>query len=61
MYVRAATERSLSGTPMHLLRASVDAPNRAIPINGMFHARMEPLHTFVFSYPMDGILRASET
>jgi len=30
MYVRAAAERSLSGTPMHLLL--VDAPNRAVPI-----------------------------
>jgi len=58
MYVRAATERSMSGTPMHLL--PVDAPNRAIPINGMFHARMEPLRAFGSSYPMDGILRASE-
>ena len=38
MYVRAAAERSLSGTPMHLLL--VDAPNRAVPINGMFHARL---------------------
>jgi len=58
MYVRAAAERSLSGTPMHLLL--VDAPNRAVPINGMFHARLEPLRAFVSSYPMDGILRISE-
>jgi len=58
MYVRAAAERSLSGTPMHLL--FVDAPNRAVPINGMFHARLEPLRAFVSSYSMDGILRISE-
>jgi len=58
MYVRAAAERSLSGTPMHLLL--VDAPNRAVPINGMFHARLEPLRAFVSSYPMDGILGISE-
>jgi len=58
MYVRAAVERSVSGTPMHLLLA--DARNRAIPINGMFHARLEPLRAFVSSYPMDGILRAAE-
>ena len=58
MYVRAAAERSLSGTPMHLLL--VDAPTRAVPINGMFHARLEPLRAFVSSYPMDGILRISE-
>jgi len=56
MYVRTAAERSLSWTPMHLL--FVDAQNRAIPINGMFHARLEPLRAFVSSYPMDGILRA---
>jgi len=43
---------------MHLLL--VDASNRAVPINGMFHARLEPLCTFVSSYPMDGILRISE-
>jgi len=60
MYVRAAAERSLSRTPMHLLLVTVDAPNRAIPINGMFHARLEPLRAFVSLYPMDGILRASE-
>jgi len=58
MYVRAAAERYLSGTPMHLLL--VDAPNRAVPINGMFHTRLEPLRAFVSSYPMDGILRISE-
>jgi len=58
MYVRAAAERSLSGTPMHLLL--VDAPNHAVPINGMFHARLEPLRAFVSSYPIDGILRISE-
>jgi len=58
MYVRAAAERSLSGTPMHLLL--VDAPNRAVPINEMFHARLEPLCAFVSLYPMDGILRNSE-
>ena len=58
MYVRAAAARSSSGTPMHLLL--VDAPNRALPINGMFHARLEPLRTFVSSYPKDGILRISE-
>jgi len=58
MYVSAAAERSLSGTPTHLLL--VDAPNRAVPINGMFHARLEPLRAFVSLYPMDGILRASE-
>jgi len=58
MYVRAAAERSLSGTPMYLLL--VDAPNHAVPINGMFHARLEPLRAFVSSYPMDGILRNSE-
>ena len=49
MYVRAAAERFFSGTPMHLL--FVDAPNRAIPTNGMFHARLEPLCAFVSSYP----------
>jgi len=47
---------------MHLLL--VDAPNRAVPINGimMFHARLEPLRAFVSSssYPTDGILRISE-
>ena len=58
MYVRAAAEHSLSGTPMHLLLE--DAPNCAISRNGMFHARMEPLRAFISSYPMDGILRASE-
>jgi len=58
MYVRAAAERSLSGTPMHLLL--VDAPNRAVPKSGMFHARLEPLRAFISSYPMDGILRISE-
>jgi len=57
MYVRAAAERSLFGTPMHLLL--VDAPNSAVPINGMFHARLEPLRAFVSSYPMDRILRSS--
>jgi len=58
MYVRAAAQRSLSGTPMHLLL--VDAPNRAVPINRMFHARLESLRAFVSSYPMDGILQISE-
>jgi len=58
MYVRATAERSLSGTPMHFLL--VDAPNQAVPINRMFHARLEPLHAFVSSFPMDGILRISE-
>jgi len=58
MYVRAGAERSLSGTPMNLLL--VDAPNRAVPINGMFHARLEPLRAFVSSYPMDGILQISD-
>jgi len=57
MYVHAAAERCLSGTPMHLLL--LDAPNRAVPINRMFHARLEPLRAFVSSYPMDGILRTS--
>ena len=56
----ALPDRSLSGTPMRLLL--VDAPNRAIPINGMFHAKLEPLRAFVSesSYPIDGILRAYE-
>jgi len=58
MYVRAASERSFSGKPLHLL--FVDAQNRAIPVNGMFHARLEPLRAFISSYPMDGILRAYE-
>jgi len=58
LYVRAVAERCLSGTPMHLLL--VDAPNRAVPINGMFHTRLESLCAFVSSYPMDGILRISE-
>ena len=58
MYVRTAAERSLSGTPMHLLL--VDDPNRTDPINGMFHERLEPLRAFVSSYPMDGILRISD-
>ena len=58
MYVRAAAQRCLSGTPMHLLL--VDAPNRALPVNGMFHARLEPLRAFASSYPMHGILRLSE-
>jgi len=43
---------------MHLLL--VDAPNRTVPINRMFHARLEPLRAFVSSYPMDGISRNSE-
>jgi len=43
---------------MHLLL--VDAPNCALPINGMFHARLEPLRAFVSSYPMDRILRIFE-
>jgi len=42
---------------MHLLL--LDAPNRAVPINGMFLARLEPLRAFVSSYTMDGILRNS--
>jgi len=60
MYVRAAAEGCLSGTPMHLLL--VDASNRALPTNrdGMFHARLEPLRAFVSSYPTDGTLRISE-
>jgi len=58
MYVRAAAERSLSGTPIHLLL--VDAPNRAVPTHGMFHVRLEPLRAFVSSYPTDGILQVSE-
>ena len=58
MYVRADAERSLSGTPIHFLL--VDAPNLAVPINRMFHARLESLRAFVSSYPMDGILRISE-
>ena len=57
MYVRAAAERSLSGTPMHLL--PVDAPNRGFYLDAIFHAGLEPLCAFVCSYPMDGILRAS--
>jgi len=56
MYVRAAAERSLSGTPMHLLL--VDAPNRTISIDEIFHAGLEPLRAFVCSYPMDRILQA---
>ena len=53
MYVRAASERSFSGKPLHLL--FVDAQNRAIPVNGMFHARLEPLRAFRFfvSYGRD--------
>jgi len=43
---------------MHIVL--IGAPNRAIPIKGIFHARLEPLRAFVSSYPMDGILRASE-
>jgi len=43
---------------MHLLL--VDAPNCAVPINGMFRVRLEPLRAFVSSYPTDGILRISE-
>jgi len=57
IYVRAAAERSLSGTPMHLLLA--DAPNRAISMDENFRAGLEPLRAFVCLYPMDGILRAS--
>jgi len=56
IYVRAAAEQSLSGTPMHLL--FVDAPNRAIPMDENLHAGLEPLRAFVCSYPLDGILRA---
>ena len=55
MYVNVAVERSLSGTPMYLLL--VYAPNRAIPINGIFHARLGPLRALVCSYAMDGIRR----
>jgi len=58
IYVRATTERSLSGTPMYLLL--VHAPNLVVPINGMFHVRLDPLRAFVSSYPMDWILRISE-
>jgi len=58
MYLLADVERSLSGTPMHLLL--VDAPNRVVPVNEMFHARLESSRAFVSSYPMDGILRISE-
>ena len=54
MYVRAAAERSLSGTPMHLLL--VDAPNRAIFMDEIFHAGLEPLPAFVCLYPVDEIL-----
>ena len=43
---------------MHLLL--VDAPNRAISMDEMFHAGLQPLRAFVSLYPMDGILRASE-
>ena len=57
MYVRAAAERSLSGTPIHLLL--VDAPNRAISMDGMFRAGLQPLRAFAWSYPMDEILWAS--
>ena len=57
MYVRAAAERSLSGTPLHLLL--VDAPNRAISMDENFHAGLEPLRPFVCSYPIDRILQAS--
>jgi len=57
MYVRAAAERSLSGTPVHLLL--VDAPNHAISMDEFFHAGLEPLRAFVCSYPMDVLLRAS--
>jgi len=54
----ALPDRSLSRTPMRLLL--VDAPNRAIPMNGMFHAKLQPLRAFISSYPIDGILRAYE-
>jgi len=39
----------------------VDAPNRAISMDEIFHhyAGLEPLRAFVCWYPMDGILRAS--
>jgi len=49
IHIRAATERSLSGTPMHLVL--VDAPNRAVPINRMFHARLEAFTRFRFFEP----------
>ena len=55
MYV--LLQRSLLGTPVHLLL--VDAPNCAICMDEIFHAGLEPLRTFVCSYPNDGILRAS--
>jgi len=55
MCVNIAAERSLSGTPMHLLL--VDAPNRAVPMNGIFHARLGPFRALVCSYAMDGICR----
>jgi len=54
MCVRTVAERSLLGTPMHLLL--VDPANHAVPINRMFYARLEPLRAFVSSYPMDRIL-----
>jgi len=54
MYVRAAAEHSLSGK--FLL---VDTPNRAICMDEIFHAELEPLRACVCSYPMDGILRTS--
>jgi len=37
----------------------VDAPNRAISMDEIFHTGLEPLRAFVCSYPMDGISRAS--
>jgi len=46
IYVRAAAEQSLSGTPMHLL--FVDAPNRAIPMDENFLAGLEPLRARLF-------------
>jgi len=49
-------ERFLSGTPMHLFL--VDAPNRAISMDEISHAGLEPFRTFVCSNPMDGILQA---
>jgi len=57
MYVRAAAERSFSGTPLHLLL--VDAPNCAISMDENFHAGLEPLRVFVCSYSIDRILQAS--
>jgi len=46
MYVRAAAERSLSGTPMHLLL--LDAPNRVNFMDENFHAGKFPCRTGAF-------------